>query len=191
MSSVPRRHHRYTYADYADLETYSVVKHEFADGEIYAMSGGTAEHSALAFRMLRALDDAVADRPCTVYASDLRIHIESVGLSTYPDGCVIWGPVQEYGAGPTSTALNPMILVEVTSDSSEDYDTGMKLDYYRAIPTLRDYIIVSHRERRITVHSRGADGIWNARTVTRGENVDVTSLGARLSVDEIYRNSSI
>jgi Uma2 family endonuclease len=84
-----------------------------------------------------------------------------------------------------------MILLEVTSDSSEDYDTGRKLESYRTIPTLRDYVIVSYRERRITVHTRGADGAWLALTAGLSERVDVSSLDAQLSVDEVYRNSTI
>ncbi len=84
-----------------------------------------------------------------------------------------------------------MILVEVTSDSSEDYDTGPKLGYYETIPTLREYVVVSHRERRIAVHSRGADDAWTARVAIRGGRVEVSSLSAELIVDEIYRNSAV
>ncbi|HYM61009.1 MAG TPA: Uma2 family endonuclease, partial [Thermoanaerobaculia bacterium] len=92
---------------------------------------------------------------------------------------------------PTATALNPMILVEVTSDSSEDYDTGPKLECYRTIPTLREYVIVSHRERRLTVHLRGPDGGWVTRVAMKAERVEVPSLNAELIVDEIYRNSAL
>jgi Uma2 family endonuclease len=84
-----------------------------------------------------------------------------------------------------------MILVEVTSDSSEDYDAGPKLEYYRTIRSLREYLIVSHRERRITVNARGADGGWESRTATKGGEVEVVSPGARFTVDEIYRNSAV
>src|SRR5947199_6392002 len=126
MSFVPR-HHRYTYADYVGIETYSETKHEFLDGEIYAMLGGTRDHSALAGSMIRLLGNAVGDRPCAVHTSDLRIYVEAVGLATYPDASVVCEPFQEFAAGPKSTALTPMILVEVTSDSSEQYDSGATL----------------------------------------------------------------
>jgi Uma2 family endonuclease len=187
----PRRLHRYTYADYVGLEMYSDTKHEFLDGEIYAMAGGSEEHSALAAAMIHALTNAVGDQPCRVHTSDLRIYVEAVGLATFPDGSVICGPLEQHEPSPEATALNPMILVEVTSDSSEDYDTGPKFDYYRMIPTLRDYVVVSHRERRITVHTRGADGAWTTHSASRGERVRVFSLGAELAVDEIYRNSAV
>src|SRR5664279_288598 len=157
MSEV-RRLHRYTYADYVALEMFSACKHEFLDGEIYAMVAGSEEHSGLAAAMIRALGNAVGDRPCRLHTSDLRIYVESVGLATFPDCSVVCGPLQQHEPSPKATALNPTILVEVTSDSSEDYDRGLKLEYYRTIPTLREYVIVSHRERRIVVETRSNDG---------------------------------
>lgn len=183
--------HRYTYADYVALELSSSTKHEFLDGEIYAMAGGSEEHSALAATMLRLLGNALGDKPCRAHTSDLRVYIEEVGLATFPDGTVICGPLQQHPPSPVATALNPSVLVEVTSDSSEEYDTGTKLDAYRSIPSLREYIIVSHRERRVTVHQRDAGGHWGARVAIAGGRAAVESLGLELSVDEIYRGSSI
>ena len=83
------------------------------------------------------------------------------------------------------------MLVEVTSDSSEEYDTGAKLEAYRTIPSLRDYVIVSHRERRITVHYRGEGGEWHRRVAIAGGQVAVGSVGAVLAVDDVYRRSAI
>src|SRR5205823_10025788 len=102
-----------------------------------------------------------------------------------PDCSVLCGPLQQHEPSPKATALSPAILVEVTSDSSEEYDTGPKREYYRTIPTLRDYVIVSHRERRIVVETRGDDGTWSARVATKGERIAVSTLNAELSVDEI------
>src|SRR3954468_17592737 len=189
--SEPRRLHRYTYADYVALEMISTGKHEFLDGEIYAMAGGSEEHSALAAAMVHALVNAVGDRPCRVHTSDLRIYVEAAGLATFPDASVICGPLQQHEPSPTATALNPVILVEVTSDSSEDYDTGAKLEYYQTIASLRDYVIVSHRERRVTVHSRRPDGGWQTLIATIGGDAPVTSLGVHLKVDDVYRNSAV
>jgi Uma2 family endonuclease len=186
-----RRLHRYTYADYVALEMDSTSKHEFLDGEIYAMAGGSEEHSALSAAMVQALANAVSDRPCRVHTSDLRVYVEAFGLATFPDASVICGALRQHGPSPEATALNPMILVEVTSDSSEGYDTGTKLECYRTIPALREYVIVSHRERRITVHTRPTDGVWSTRVAIRGGRIDVPSLGIELVVDDIYRNSSV
>lgn len=174
-----RRLHRYTYAEYVAFETVALEKHEFLDGEIYAMAGGSEEHSALSAQVVRALGNGIAP-PCRVHSSDLRIFVESVGLATYPDCSVI-----------CATALNPTVLVEVTSDSSEDYDTGLKLEYYQTIPTLRDYVIVSHRERRITVHTRGKSDGWETRVAGSEERVKIASLDIELAVGEIYRGSAL
>ena len=183
--------HRYTYADYVALEQTSSTKHEFLGGEIYAMAGGSEEHSALAAEVLRALGNAVGDRPCRVHTSDLRIYVEDAGLATFPDGAVICGPLQQHSTSPTATALNPIVLLEVTSDSSEEYDTHTKLDAYKTIPTLRDYVVVSHRERRITVHRRGDDGTWTVHQASAGARVALTGLDCALIVDQIYRASAI
>lgn len=191
MVSSRRPHHRYTYADYVALEKESSTKHEFLDGEIYAMAGGSEEHSALAVRVLSALDGAIGDRPCRVHDSDLRVYVEAVGLATFPDGSVVCGPLQQHPPSPAATALNPAILLEVTSDSSEEYDTHEKLEAYRTIPTLREYIIVSHRERRITVHRRGTAGEWTTRVAIAGGRIAIETLGVDLAVDAIYRNSAI
>jgi Uma2 family endonuclease len=188
---MARKLHRYTYADYVAVEYDSPGKHEFLDGEIYAMSGGTADHAALAFETLRVIGNASVGSPCRVYTSDLRIYVEAVGMATFPDGSVICGPLEQHGASPESTALNPTALLEVTSNSSEEYDNVTKLECYKTIPALRDYIIVSHRERRIIVHSRVSDNDWITRVAITGGRVTVPSVGADLVVDEIYRACTI
>jgi Uma2 family endonuclease len=189
--SYPTRRHRYTYAEYVALELDSPTKHEFFDGEIYAMAGGSEEHSVLAARVLRILGNATEEGPCLVHTSDLRIYVEAVGLATFPDGAVICGPVEQHAPSPKATALNPTVLVEVTSDSSEHYDIGEKLAHYRTIPSLRDYVIVSHRERRITVHTRADDGAWTTRVAIAGGRVSIASLQTDLVTDDVYRKSTI
>ena len=186
-----KRLHRYLYADYVALERTSPTKHEFLDGEIYAMAGGSEEHSALAAEVLRALGNAIGERPCRVHTSDMRIYVEAPGLATFPDGSVICGALEQHVPSPEATALNPMVLLEVTSDSSEEYDTGDKLEFYRTIPSLRDYIIVSHRERRITVHTLAEQGEWISRVAIAGGRVAIGSLNVDLLVDQVYRGSAI
>lgn len=187
-----RRRHHYSYLHYVTIEIDSPnVKHEFIDGEIYAMAGGTEDHSGLSGEMIRALGNALVDQPCRVHSSDLRIHAKAPNVSTFPDASVVCGPLQQYAEGLNATALNPTVLVEVTSDSSEEYDTGEKFEFYRTIPSLRDYIVVSHRERRITVHSRGEGAEWMTRVANAGERVAVPSVRVELVVDDIYLKTSI
>lgn len=183
--------HRYTYADYVGVEMTSSTKHEFLEGEIYAMAGGTEDHSALAAEVVRVLGNALGDRPCRVHTANLRVYVESCGLATFPDASVICGPLRKHPPGPEVTALNPSVLVEVTSNSSEAYDTGVKLDFYKTVPSLRECIIVSHRERRITVHYREEGGDWQSRVAVTGGRASIPSLQCELVVDEIYRRSEI
>lgn len=189
--TVRSRLHRYTYADYVGVEQISDTRHEFYDGEIYAMAGGTEEHAALSAELVWQLATAVRERSCRVYTSDLRVYVETMGFATFPDASVICGPPILHPPGPESTVLNPLVLVEVTSNSSEDYDRGFKLEAYQTIPSLEDYIVVSHSERRVTVHHRDPGGEWTTTAATSGGTVEVRSLATELVVDEIYRASTI
>jgi Uma2 family endonuclease len=182
---------RYTYADYVAIETATPIKHEYLDGEIFAMAGGSKDHAALAAEVIRVLGNALQDGPCVVHSSDLRIYVEAVGLATFPDGSVICGTLEQHPPSPEATALNPTVLVEVTNDSSFEYDHSTKLEAYLTIPSLRDYVIVSHRERRITVHHRVSDGSWRSRVAITGGRVAVESAGAELVVDDVYRRTSV
>ena len=186
-----RRLHRYTYADYVALELQSSTKHEFLDGQIYAMIRGSEEHSALSAEVLRMFSKAAADGLLHVYSSHLRIYVAAVGLATFPDGCVVRGAFEHHSPSPRPTGLNPMVLLEVTSDSSQEYDTGLKLEWYQTIPTLREYVVVSHRERSITVHARPERGAWRTRVGRAGGRVGVASLKMDLVVDEVYRKISL
>ena len=172
------------------IETSSEMKHEFLDGEIWVMAGGSEDHSKIAGHVIGALD-RVLEEPCFVHSSDLRIYVEASHLATFPDASVLCGPLQQHVPSPDATAVNPTVLVEVTSKSSEEYDTVTKLECYRTIPTLREYVIVSHRERRVTVHAREGNDAWSTRVAMRGGTVELSSIDVRLSVDEIYRGTTI
>ncbi len=181
---------RYTYAEYVALEHVSPDKHEYLDGEIYTMAGGSEEHSALQVAILALLFNAVR-LPCRVHGSELRLYVEAHRLAAFPDASVICGPLQQHAPSPDATALNPSVIVEVTSNSSEAYDHVLKRECYHTIPTLREYVIVSHRERRVTVDVKNSDGAWVTHTATRGERFELPSVQASIEVDDVYRKSTI
>ncbi len=182
---APATLHRYRFADYLALEQSSNTKHEFLHGEIYGMAGGTPEHAALAVAVSTALLSQLRGGPCRVYSSDLRIRVLTTGLATYPDVTVVCGALERDPESP-STVVNPRVVVEVSSDGTEAYDRGEKLDHYRAIPSLRGVVLLSHREPRIEVWERVPAGAWSQRTSCSGEIANIESLPARLVVDEIY-----
>jgi Uma2 family endonuclease len=117
--------------------------------------------------------------------------VEAVGLATFPDAAVIGDRLAQHAPSPAATATNPTVLVEVTSDSSEAYDTGFKCEAYQSIPSLRAYVVVSHRGRRLTVHAREPDGTWRRESAGPGERLAVEAVGAVLDVDAIYRQSAV
>ena len=175
----------YTYAEYLALEEESSIRHEYLDGEIYAMAGGTPDHAALAAAILSRIG-AQLPRGGRTFTSDLRVRIVSTGLTTYPDGAVVCGGTQR-APEDAIAVTNPVVLIEVTSNSSEDYDRGEKLRQYQSIPTAREIVIASHREPRISVHRRGEHG-WTASHAVAGESVSLESIGAVLRVDDVYRD---
>ena len=176
----------YTYAEYLALEEESPIRHEYLDGEIYAMAGGTPDHAALAAAVLAILRPQLP-RGCRAFTSDLRVRIGSTGLTTYPDGAIVCGGTQRAAEDPVAVT-NPTVVVEVTSNSTEAYDRGEKLRHYRAIGTAREIVIVSHREPRITLHRRGDGDTWSSAEALAGGSLTLDSIAAVLHVDDVYRD---
>lgn len=181
MTSARRVHH--SYEDYLGLLEVSGVKLEYCNGEIYAMAGGTPAHADLAAAMMRLLGNALLDR-CRVSSSDLKVRIEATDLSTFPDVTVVCG-TREVSAIDRNAVINPTVVVEVTSRSTEDYDRGEKLSHYRQCASLRAVLYVSHRRPEVTVVERAPTG-WVERVHRPGESVELATPTLSLSVDEIY-----
>lgn len=177
----------HTYAEYLEAEQKSETKHEWLNGEIFDMAGGTLEHAALALSIGAELRSALRDQACRVFSSDLRVKILATGLSTYPDASVVCAKA-ETAADDPNALVNPRLIVEVLSDSSEAYDRGEKFAHYRRIPSLQEYVMVSQKAQRIEVYRRSEGGPWTLYEAGPGESVELVSLGCRLWVDEIYKN---
>lgn len=182
--SAPSRDVHYTYAEYLSLEEESSVRHEYLDGEIYAMAGGTPDHAALAAAMIGLLRACIPPS-CRTFTSDLRIRTSS-GLSTYPDAAVICGKTVRAPDDPIAV-INPCLLVEVTSPSTEDYDRGEKLRHYKSLPSLQEIVIVSHREVRLTLHRRSDGDRWDIHELKAGELLELSSVAGAIPVDDVYR----
>ena len=178
---APAHLHRYTFHDYLTVEEISTVKHEFLDGEIYAMAGGSVLHAALSAGMLASLDAQLLGR--RVYSSDLRIRVLATGLATYPDVAIVCDPI-ETDPENQETVVNPAALVEVLSPSTQDYDLGEKFEHYKQIPSLRALIYVWQDRRQIEVRERVAGGGW--RSTTHGEEARIDALDCRIAVAALY-----
>jgi Uma2 family endonuclease len=177
----------YTRAEYIALERSSNVKHEYFDGVIYAMAGGSREHSAIAANIIVLLGLGLRGRPCAVHTSDLRILVSETGLETYPDVTVVCGAAQ-IDTQDRNVITNPIVVVEVTSPSTVDYDRGEKVEHYKRIPSLREIVLVDHRERVVEVVRREEHGQWTRHETRAGAAARLVSLGCELPVDEVYRD---
>jgi Uma2 family endonuclease len=181
---LPAHRVRYSWADYLALEASSNVKHEFLDGQIYGMAGGTPEHAALTAAVSGLLFAQLRNGRCRVHDADLRVRVLETGLATYPDVTIVCGPRKRDPEDPNAVT-NPTVIVEVLNKSTEDYDRGDKFEHYERIPTLRQYVLVSYRDREIEVWTRGADG-WIGSTSREGDRAELDSNLSHLVVAEIY-----
>ncbi|MFO0759101.1 MAG: Uma2 family endonuclease [Byssovorax sp.] len=176
---------RMTPAEYLAFERSAETKHEYADGEIFAMAGAKRGHNLIVTNVTAELRQALRDRPCEVYPSDMRVHIASAERYVYPDVSVVCGePI--FLDDTEDTLENPMVLVEVTSDSTEGYDRGDKFAKYRTVRSVVDYVIVSHHSAAIDHYTRMADGSWRLLSYGPGERFTLSSCQVELSVDEVY-----
>jgi Uma2 family endonuclease len=174
-------HH--TYEDYLAVLELSVIKLEYCEGEIYAMAGGTPAHADLGAAMCRLLGNALLGR-CRVSSSDLKVRIDATDLSTFPDVTVVCGD-RQVASIDRNAVINPTLIVEVTSPSTEDYDRGEKFSHYKQCPSLTTVVFVSHRRPHITVCQRTEAG-WELRDFRAGEIAEIRHPACSLAVDELY-----
>ena len=175
----------HTFAEYLALEAPSPTKHEFVNGEIFAMAGGTPEHGRLSINVQGELRNALRGRPCVVLNSDVRVRVRATGLATYPDASVVCGRI-EVDPEDRNSVTNPVVLVEVLSDSTEAYDRDEKRAHYRQLGSLRDYLLVSPHERRIEHYHRNDDDTWTLRDARAGGEVHLEALSCQIAVDAVY-----
>lgn len=186
MSEAVRQ--RFTFAEYVELESMSPLKHEFIDGQVWAMAGGSPSHAAIAVNISTALATQLRDRPCRVFSSDLRIRVQATGLATYPDVSVVCGDLELDPADPRGhTVTNPALVVEVLSPSTEDYERGEKLAHYKRIPGLLEVLLVAHEEPRLELWRRDGDR-WTLEVARGEESLSLTSVPSSITVTDVYRD---
>jgi len=148
-----------------------------------ALVRGTPEHAALASACAVLIGSQLLGRNCRTYNSDLGVHTPS-GLATYPDVTVVCG-ASARDAEDSLAVTNPILIVEIVSRSTEQYDRGAKFEHYRSLASLQQYVLVAQERRSIEVRSRGEDGNWTVTFTGEGENAELV-MGLRLDVRELY-----
>jgi Uma2 family endonuclease len=172
--------------EYLALERKAEYKSEYFGGEIFAMAGGSKRHNAIAANIIGELRSQLKKRPCLVYPSDMRVKVSKTGLYTYPDVIVVCEE-ELFEDEEEDTVLNPVLIVEVLSDSTEAYDRGKKFEHYRQIDSLLEYLLVAQDHHRVEQFTKQKDGRWIfAEASSLEDTIKLASIGCELALEEIY-----
>ena len=177
---------RWSWEEYLTHERESETKSEFLNGEIFALSGASRKHNLAAWNLVAALSPQIKQRGCEGYAGDMRVRIPATGLGTYPDLVVVCDEPR-FEDDKEDTLLNPTLIIEVLSPSTEDYDHGKKFAHYRSLPSLQVYVLVAQEEVHVELFERQRDDRWVlSETRDVGETLELPVIGASLALADVY-----
>jgi Uma2 family endonuclease len=184
--SEPNR--RLSPEEYLALERQSEVKHEFLDGEMFAMTGASLQHNRIVRNVGGLLYSQLRGRPCESFTGDLRLRVDATGLYTYPDIVVVYGEPQLVADAELDTLLNPTLIVEVLSPSTEAYDRGKKFAHYRTIESLAEVVLISQEQVEVERYSRQPEGGgWLLLEANRLEDLlPLPAIGCELPLAAVY-----
>ncbi|HZD05565.1 MAG TPA: Uma2 family endonuclease [Longimicrobiales bacterium] len=172
--------------EYLDLERRAETKSEYLDGRIYAMAGASRAHNAIVANLVIEIGRQVKGGPCRVYPSDLRVRVSEAGMYTYPDVSVVCGEA-ELEDEHRDTLLNPTVLIEVLSESTERYDRGRKAEHYRRIGSLQEYVLVAQAEPHVECYRRAGEREWVlTEAVGLDESAQLTAVPCVLLLRDVY-----
>ncbi|MEY3220807.1 MAG: hypothetical protein RIT27_2164 [Pseudomonadota bacterium] len=175
-----------TSEEYLQLERQSETKHEYFEGEIFAMAGASRRHCKISANLMRIIGNKLYQTKCNVYANDFRVKIKETGLYTYPDVIITCGK-EILEDQVKDTLLNPLIIIEILSPSTENYDRGKKFAHYRQIESLQNYVLVSQDEPHIELFERQIDQRWILSEKVGLENsIEIPAIDYMLSLAEVY-----
>ena len=176
-----------TEREYLAIERLAEFRSEFYNGEMFALAGASRQHNRIVTNLVTTLDTQLRDRPCNVYSSDMRVRVKNTGLFTYPDVVVTCGD-EEFADDEQDTLLNPLVILEVLSDSTEAYDRGKKFEHYQNIGSLSTYVLVTQDHSRIERYVRREDG--RAWIYTEFHEADavvrIEAIGCELKLEDVY-----
>lgn len=172
---------------YLALERHSEIRHEYVDGEIFAMAGAGRAHNQISANIVRVLGNQLLDKPCSVFSSDMKVGIQEIRKYTYPD-IVVACENEEFEDDNHDVLLNPVVIMEILSDSTEAYDRGDKFAHYRLLRSVAEYILVSQYVCRIEKFIRREDGTWlYSNYQAMDQVVKIESIDCELPLSEVYR----
>jgi Uma2 family endonuclease len=172
--------------EYLAIERKSEIKHEYFAGEMFAMAGASRRHNRIVTNLVATLDNQLRSRPCNVYSNDMRVKVRSTGLFTYP-GVVVTCGEERFADEEDDVLLNPVVIIEVLSDSTEAYDRGKKFENYQNVESLKEYLLVSQHSRRVEQFVRQDSKNWVYSEIHEpGESIKLQSIECELSLEDIY-----
>jgi len=179
---------RLSVAEYLAFERDAEQRHEYHDGEIFAMAGGTLKHGALGTNVLTWLNFLGIKSGCTTFNGDAKIRIDAVNRFLYPEASMVCGPIESSEHDPEAL-INPVLIAEVLSESSEAYDRGEKFRLYRHLPSFREYLLIDQAQPIVSVFFRREENVWEMREIIGLEAaIPLQSLGAEIQMADLYRN---
>jgi len=179
----------YSYEAYLALESDSEQKFEYHDGFIRAMAGGTPEHGLIAGNFIGTVNQELrkSGKNCATFTSDVRIHLAATNRTFYPDASIVCGEFERSEVDPQAL-VNPLLILEVLSESTEPFDRGVKFTHYRKLPSLREYVLISQTDAWVDTYYRREDDLWEIRTIQGlSAQVALKSIGGTISMQDIYR----
>jgi len=184
MSAIPKT--KLTPGEYLELERKAEYKSEYFDGEIFAMSGAKRNHNKITTNLSGLVWQHLKGKDCESYSNDMRVFVPQTGLYTYPDIVVVCGE-PKFQDNVFDTLLNPILLIEVLSESTESYDRGKKFQHYRSIESLQEYVLVAQDEARIEKYVKSGDGFWVlSEAVGLEAEIEFASIECRIALAEVY-----
>jgi len=181
----------YSIQEYLEMENEALEKHEYYKGEIFAMSGAGARHNIISVNILISLGISLKGKKCRPYGSDMRVNIPENSLFTYPDISIFCGEVITLREDE-NTAIQPTVIIEILSPSTRNYDRGEKFMLYRAIPSLKEYILVDSESIHVEHFAINKEGLWQLKEHnTSQEKIFIETLDLRLPLKEIYEDSQL
>ena len=187
MSALPKITY-YTAEEYLRLEREAPYKSEYFKGEIFAMAGASTSHNRIKENLSIGIGSYLRrNKGCQSFSSDMRVHIPENTLYTYPDVLVVCGRL-EFLDNEKDILLNPSVIIEVLSKSTQTYDRGDKFHLYRSIPTLREYLMVDSQSVRVEMYRKADDGVWSLVYDTKNieDTIELITIGLSISIEDMY-----
>lgn len=187
MNAQPQEKTGMSPEDYLEFERTSEIRHEYFNGEIFAMVGASLNHNQIHVNVLTELRNQLKTSPCRPFSNDMRVKVQEIDKYTYPDIVIVCGDIELEKTGGMETLINPVVIIEILSNSTEAYDRGTKFQHYRLIPSLQEYILISQYSCLVEKFIRGDEGSWLYFSYEEmGQIMIIKAIKCELPLQEIY-----